>query len=344
MRLLVDGRPSGDVQETGKDVAVDGDRTLKGAWSVQLAPGSHRIAVKAETAQSYAVSEPVEVAIDPDKANDAPQPTLYVLAIGVSSYPRDGQTLQHASADAKSIAAALEAQGQPLFGKVVTRVLTDGQATREGIIAGLESLKKQATPQDTVVIFYTGQGARDNKGEFYLVPSGSDSATVAVSGISESQFKQLAQTTQGKMLLLLDARERRSQSREKKTTQQERGFCYSSASAEESPPVGGASDRLVRDLISEDYGVTVIRATQGTEAAYESAAQGHATFTQAVLEALQGKADTNGDGVVHLNEAEKYITDRVKTLTGDHQHPSAGRPSMMRSFPLTKPGSTTPGK
>ena len=98
----------------------------------------------------------------------------------------------------------------------------------------------------------------------------------------------------------------------------------------------------MRDLISEDYGVTVIRATQGTEAAYESASQGHATFTQAVLESLQGKADTNGDGVVHLNEAEKYITDRVKTLTGDHQHPSAGRPSMMRSFPLTKPDIATP--
>jgi WD40 repeat protein len=343
LRLLVDGRPSGNVQDAGSSPAPETDRTVRGSWSVQLAPGNHRIAVKAETAQSYSVSEPVDVVVDSEKGEDAVQPTLYVLAVGVTSYPKDNKTLQHAAADAKSIAATLEAQGQPLFGKVVTKVLTDGQATREGILAGLEFLKKQATPQDTVVIFYSGQGARDATGGFHLVPSDGDAATASVSGISETQIKQLAQTTQGKLLLFLDARERRSDSREKTKTQQEKGFCYSSATAEETPPSGGASDRLLRDLISEDYGVSVIRATQGTEAAYESASQGQSTFTQAVLEALQGKADTNGDGVVHLNEVEKYITDRVKTLTGNHQHPSAGRPPLMRSFPLTKPGSPKPG-
>ena len=215
LRLLVDGRPSGEVQVTNAP-APETDRTVKGSWSVQLAPGNHRIAVKAETSQSYAVRDPVEVAVEGEKGETPLQPTLYVLAIGVSSYPNDGQTLQHAAADAKSIAAAMEAKGQPLFGKVVTRVLTDGQATRAGILAGLENLKKQATSQDTVVIFYSGQGARDGAGGFHFVPSDSDSATSSVSGISETEFKQLAQTTQGKMLLLLDARERRSQSREKK--------------------------------------------------------------------------------------------------------------------------------
>jgi uncharacterized caspase-like protein len=204
-------------------------------------------------------------------------------------------------------------------------------------------LKRQATPQDTVVIFYTGQGTRDNQEEFHLVPSGSDSATAAVSGISETQIKQLAQTTQGKLLMFLDAREKRSNSRQKTNTQQDKGFCYSSATAEEEV-TGGASDKLVRELISDDYGVSVIRATQGTEAAYESASQGHSTFTQAVLEALQGKADSNGDGVVHLNEAERYITERVKSLTGDHQHPSSGRPPLMRSFPLTRPAGPKSGK
>jgi hypothetical protein len=51
---------------------------------------------------------------------------------------------------------------------------------------------------------------------------------------------------------------------------------------------------------------------------------------------MSGRADTNRDGVVHLNELEKYASLRVQQLSRGEQSPTVGRPPTIKLFPLAK--------
>jgi hypothetical protein len=50
-----------------------------------------------------------------------------------------------------------------------------------------------------------------------------------------------------------------------------------------------------------------------------------------------GRADQDKDGVVYLNEQDKYVTDRVEELTRGKQHPVTAKPTSIRSYPLARP-------
>ena len=69
MRLLLDGRPyRGSLGRKGIVRDRPEDRTVRQTWTVELTPGVHRVAVTAETATAYGMSEPVEVAFDAERA------------------------------------------------------------------------------------------------------------------------------------------------------------------------------------------------------------------------------------------------------------------------------------
>jgi len=101
--------------------------------------------------------------------------------------------------------------------------------------------------------------------------------------------------------------------------------------------VGGLTDDLIRDLLTDDYGVIVMCSSMGREESQERDSWGHGAFTKALIEGLQGSADYDRDGTVYLNELDLYVTERVKALTGGKQHPVTQKPTTIRSFPLAKP-------
>jgi uncharacterized caspase-like protein len=49
---------------------------------------------------------------------------------------------------------------------------------------------------------------------------------------------------------------------------------------------------------------------------------GHGVFTWYLLQALEGKADANGNGYVTADEVFPYIYENVMRETGGHQHPT----------------------
>ena len=102
------------------------------------------------------------------------------------------------------------------------------------------------------------------------------------------------------------------------------------------------ADDLIRDLATDDYGVIVMCSSMGREYSMESDRHQQGYFTVALLEALNGKADTNQDQLVYLTEIDAYISDRVKTLTDGMQHPVTSKPTTIRSFPISKPGVSGP--
>jgi uncharacterized caspase-like protein len=249
------------------------------------------------------------------------RPGLYVLAIGINKYTGDLK-LDCAVNDAGGISSTLQDRSKPLF-RVETRVITDGQATRAGILQGLTWLKERMKPHDVALIFYAGHGHNDENGRFYMLSIDMDVDDLDKTTVTGDELKKHLAELPGRVLLLLDA-------------------CHSGAKGNNSligrqSTSSSLTDDLVRDLVDDDCGVIVMCAAMGKEESREDAAVKHGYFTLALIEGLSGKADYDKDGVILLTELDLYVDNRVRELSRDEQHPVTAKPTTVRSFALAKP-------
>jgi predicted Zn finger-like uncharacterized protein len=311
LRLLVNGRPHQG--EQGARI-IDNPKVgeVEVAWDVDLLPGKHVLHVMAESSVSRAVSDPVEVLREGGKEEELPN--LYLLAAGISEYEGE-MRLNYAHADAIAIEKALRQSSKGVFNKVETKLLTDAQATRGGIVAGMGWLKQSMGPRDVAIIFLAGHGSRDPRGEFHFIPVDVDLRNVTASCVSGEFIKRAVGNLPGRVVVMLDA-------------------CHSGAAS--TPGRTAVSDDLVRDLVGEDYGVVVMCSSQGREYSMESAAVKHGFFTISILEGLSGKADFNRDSYVYIHEVSNYANLRVRQMSQGQQNPVTGRPPNIRPFPLGK--------
>jgi WD40 repeat protein len=312
LRLLVDGRPySGPagLQRIAKPRVGE----VQTSWKVELPPGVHYLSVLAESAVSRSLSPAVEVQV---ASGSGAQPALYVLAVGINDYPGD-MRLRFAANDAEAIARTFQEKAAKLFGKVEVKLLKDRQATRREIEQGLAWLEARMTHQDVAVVFFAGHGDKDERNNFYLIPVDVNLRDLAGSCLSGDRLKERLGSMPGRVVAMLDA-------------------CHSGAASERQRPPG-VTDDLVRELISEDYGVIVMSSSLGSEFSLESEAVQHGFFTLSLTEGLGGKADSNRDGLVHLTEASQYAVTRVRELSRNEQTPVLAKPPIIRSFPLTQP-------
>jgi WD40 repeat protein len=309
LQLMVDGRP---VQ--GGLFKVDPPKlgTVESTWTIDLPPGPHQLGVVARTAVSSGLSPEIELTYEAPKALDT-RPALYVLSIGINTYPGDWK-LTCARNDAEKLALTFQNKSKALYRDVQARILFDNDATRSGILDGFTWLKKQMKAQDVAVIFFAGHGTRE-KGNFYLMPCDVDLANLAKTGVSGDELKNRLANLPGRVLMMLDA-------------------CHSGAIGAK----GGLTAELTRDLSDDDCGVIVMCAAMGREEAGEERKLGHGYFALALIEALSGKADVSRrDGAVYLHHLDQYVNERVVELSNDEQHPVSGRPTTVRSFALAKP-------
>lgn len=284
-------------------------------WDVTLAPGRHRLAVRAQSGSVAATSEPVEVVV-PDPT--AVRPRLFVLSIGVSDYTDDRLDLRYADRDAQALGRALRDGSTGLFESVQVKILTDAQATRRGILGSFRWLKEQLASTDIAVIAFSGHGDVDSDGMFYLVPSDFEIGDLESTGVPSSQFKATLAGLKGRVLVLLDA-------------------CHAGAADRGGRQTRGISftDDLARTLSSDDYGVIVMCSSTGSELSEERDDIGGGLFTVAVVEALGGKADYDRDRHVDVTELDSYVSSRVKQLSGGRQRPVTAKPASVVPFSLT---------
>ncbi len=146
-----------------------------------------------------------------------------------------------------------------------------------------------------------------------------DPDDLLATGVPGDQVKKTLAGIPGKFLVMLDA-------------------CHSGAvGGERRRGSGSATDELVRDLATDDFGILVMCSSMGREFSLESAKVRHGFFTLAIVEGLEGKAEKSKEGAIFTCNLYAYVTERVKELSSGEQHPVALMPGTMRSFPLTKP-------
>jgi hypothetical protein len=311
MQLLIDGRPDG----AARALAAAGDggpaTAQQQSWKLKLPPGEHRLSVRADTDKSYGLGQAAAAIQSPGTATRG---KLYVLAVGISAYQQAALRLPLAAADAQSIADALQKRGQPLFENVETKVLTDAAATRTGMLQGLAWLQGEMTLDDTAVVFFDAQADVDGQGLLKLLAV---NATTAAAGpaLAATELKQTLSLVPGKIVLLLDTHPQAN-----------------TAPVGPEDHIHGPADSLIRNLLADDCGVAVLASTMRREVPIDLA--GHGAFAQAVLDGLQGAADTDLDGTVQLKELGKFVESRVPQLTQDREHATYHQPALVRTFPL----------
>lgn len=316
LELMLDGRAlRGKAGLKRFDAPKLGD--VRESWNLSLSPGAHRVAVRADSKVSSAISETIDIIVESPK-DEVVLPDLHVLAIGISDYPGELR-LHYAAKDARVLAETLRQHSKELFRKVEVTSLTDQDASRTRILAAIDELSQRMTQRDIALVFFAGHGERDSRGALYLLPADVQKERLLATAVPASQIRDAFAALPGRILFLIDA-------------------CHAGAVDTRARSL---TDDLVRDLVAPEAGVIVMCASTGREVALESNEHRHGIFTLALVEGLAGKASKEKlrriDDAVYFHHLDAYVTDRVRELSQGRQHPVTARPASIRSFPLTRP-------
>lgn len=252
-------------------------------------------------------------------ATAAVAPQLWFFGVGVSEYENEGQNLNYAHADAKSVASAFQKQEGQLYSKVNTLVLTNKNATSRNIQVEMIDFLERASSQDVVVIFLAGHGAKDSRENLYFIPH-DGLLEKPRTGMDIAFFsKALTQRPENqKALFLID-------------------ICHSGATSKKFKARGRVvSEELIKRL-SEGTGTIVLASSTGAQSSFEdkSFGGGHGAFSFAILEGLAGQADlVKGDNAITVNELTAFVCRRVPEMTDQGQHPTTPNAYNVRDFPL----------
>ncbi len=318
LRVLIDGRLA---------VKLSGEGGLERDLTVSVPPRDCTVAVIAQSGAGS--SPPAQLRLR--WTGPAPAPTagsqlqarLLLLAIGVGAYNRSELRLTYPAKDANDLAELLKRQRPGLYRSIEARVLTDAQATRQGILAGIEWLHHTAAAEDTLVMLLAGHGISDAAtGQYYFLPVDADPQNPLATMLPASALQQALATLPGRVVLLLDT----CHSGDVLPGRKLRGVPEAAA--------GDGISRFVSELGSIEQGVVVLTASVGTQPSQESAEWGNGAFTKSLLEGLRGQADYRKTGRVTLNMLDLYISERVRELTKGTQTPATAKPSTIPDFPL----------
>jgi uncharacterized caspase-like protein len=75
------------------------------------------------------------------------------------------------------------------------------------------------------------------------------------------------------------------------------------------------------ERVAGGKGKIIITASSANEVSVEKDELGHGVFTYYMIEGLRGKADSDQDGLITVDEAYRYVSDKVTWATGQEQHP-----------------------
>lgn len=218
---------------------------------------------------------------------DERRPDCYVLSIGVDAYQKANR-LHGCVNDARNIVAAFQSQEGTFFGKVQSRIQLDGEATKAGIVQHLEQMKRLGQAGDFIVLFLSGHGGRNN-GDWFFLPVDYDQSRHAATHLSDRQLLAAAQALieQGKkVLVIVDA-------------------CHA-----------GQLRRSARGLLDRrnagQGGLILMLSSMPNQT---SAALGqYSAYAKAVVDALAGQADLDGDGYITLREVRRFAYERTYQL------------------------------
>ncbi|WP_313244779.1 polysaccharide deacetylase family protein [Stenotrophomonas rhizophila] len=227
----------------------------------------------------------------------------WAIVIGIDDYAQ-WPKLEYASHDAQAIADTLN--GQFGFPSSQVIVLKNQQATRNNILAAFhDRLADDRTGRDDrVFVFFAGHGATrrlaSGRDLGYIIPVDSNPDEFATDAIAMTDIQNIAESMQAKhVMFVMDA-------------------CYSGLGLTRGGPSSSAflrenARRSARQMLT---------AGGADQQVADAGPNGHSVFTWVLLQALAGKGDLNGDGLITGTELAAYVAPAVSAVS--QQTPAFG--------------------
>jgi hypothetical protein len=274
--------------------------------TVQLAPGSNLIKVKAIDTDGLVSEKIIKIHCTPSRRN------IWAVIVGINDYPKLPR-LKYAVNDASEYKRLLVEKNRVPAENIF--LLLNAEATLGNLRSVLGTqLRSAASREDMVIIFFAGHGATERDAlspdgdglEKYLLTWEADLKDLYSTAIPMREIAYILDRIQSERLIFIaDA-------------------CYSGASGGRTVGTGG-----LRATISETFlerlaggrGKVIITASAANEVSIEKDEFKHGVFTYYLLEGLNGTADTDKDGMITVEEAYRYVSEKVPQATGQEQHP-----------------------
>jgi hypothetical protein len=273
---------------------------------LQLAYGQNIIEISATDTDGTTTKEIITVIREKEHGN------VWAAVIGINEYP-NARSLKYAVNDALAFKHYLKNN----IGLTEDHIffLTEHDATKDNILSLLGTkLKRKASREDTVIIFFAGHGAvetdpsnPDGDGfEKYLLPYDANLNDLYTTSISMDEVRKIFQRISADRLIFIA------------------DTCYSGASGGRtmvaSKTRANLSDKFY-ERISKGKGRVIISSCSANEVSKEDDNLKHGVFSYYMLEGLKGRADQDGDGIITVSELFSYISRKVPEASGQDQHP-----------------------
>ncbi len=213
------------------------------------------------------------------------RPDLFMLSVGIDRYQPPINSLSGCVNDAEGMAAVFKKQAGKMYNRVDAQLLTDANATRDKIDAGLSSLRKKGKAGDWYVIVLSGHGGPKLHRWGFITHDGKD--------ITDAVLLQMADelAAEGKkVLVIVDA-------------------CFAGQLRFAAHPI------LNRYTDAKRGGIILMISSMPSQTS--AALQRYSAFARAAEEGLAGMADYDRDQTITLKELRRFTYNRVYELCLD---------------------------
>ncbi len=214
----------------------------------------------------------------------------WAILIGVNNYTYFS-SLKYCVADARLLESVLVQRCG--FPKDNILVLADDQPKAQfkpeasNFHVQIRGWLMQPKENDTVLVFFSGHGFLDERGQCFLAPRGCSRANPMLTGFRAADLRELLLQCKAKRkLLILDC-------------------CHAGSGK-------GASNGNIGATFSDAEGLVTLASCSANQESYEWDAKQHGFFTYFLAEGLRGKADDNHDGIVDSGELHQYVQRTVR--------------------------------
>jgi hypothetical protein len=283
---------------------------------IQIPDGASEVRVEVETRTGNRSAMIVPIIADTQALTGVVD--KYAVVIGISKYQHAGsglKNLQYARADAESFRDFLLSPAAGQFRPTNVITLLDEDATIQNIRTALFTFLARSKENDQVVIYFAGHGDHDpnNPSDLYFLAHDTDPGNMAATALPMWQMRDLFSRTikTKRVVTFADA-------------------CHSAGIAVEDDK--NLINQYIYKYASAD-GRAIITASDAGESSQELPQLGHGIFTYFLLQALQGQADANKDGILTAGEVFDFVRDHVSKETSGNQNPVA-IPGLIQNQPL----------
>jgi hypothetical protein len=255
--------------------------------------------------------------------NTFASPKGHALIVAIANYSHVRALPVAVLNDAKAMAEVFSSPQYCGFEQANIIQLLDEGATREAVLSGLDDLRRRAQPEDIVCVYFSGHGALTGKpDESSLLTVDSSTSDLINTSVSAFELSNALKRIEARRLIVfLDA-------------------CHAAGAgtlkdvALSPQPIFGVAEKTLSQL-AEGAGRALMASCRSSESSLIMPGAQNSAFTEALLEALKGKADKLKEGVVRVFDLFDYVSRTVPITTREKQHPIFKAAELENNFPVS---------